>query len=212
MILGKQIDNIDQRLTDDVEKFCSTLTFVYGHVLKPTLDTLFLTQALGELMGYKQIFFFYAYFFGMNQILMAIKPNFSRLVTESQRLEGFYRADHTRIVQYSEEIAFVEGSKREHELVSQSFRKLEKHTDRDLWTHFWMDLIDGYVMKYGGTMCAYSAIIPSVYINWKGMTTQQATQHYLTATNMLLSLGTSLKDIILSYKEVAKLEGLTNRI
>jgi len=44
------------------------------------------------------------------------------------------------------------------------------------------------------------------------MTTQQATQHYLTATNMLLSLGSSLKDIILSYKEVAKLEGLTARV
>lgn len=57
-------------------------------------------------------------------------------------------------------------------------------------------------MKYGGTMMAYSAIIPSVFVNWKGMNSQQATQHYITATTMLLSLGNALKDILLSYKEV----------
>src|SRR5687767_10533105 len=68
MKMGKELDTLDQRMTDDVEKFCSTLTFVYGHILKPTLDTIFLTNALGGLMGYKQIFMFYVYFFGMNQV------------------------------------------------------------------------------------------------------------------------------------------------
>jgi hypothetical protein len=57
-------------------------------------------------------------------------------------------------------------------------------------------------MKYGGTMCAYSCIIPSVYVNWTGMSNQQAMGHYLTITSMLISLGNALKDVILSYKEV----------
>eukprot|EP01126_Amoeba_proteus_P053651 TRINITY_DN6552_c0_g2_i9.p1 TRINITY_DN6552_c0_g2~~TRINITY_DN6552_c0_g2_i9.p1 ORF type:complete len:457 (-),score=98.22 TRINITY_DN6552_c0_g2_i9:35-1405(-) len=206
------LDCLDQRITADVEQFCKTLTFVYGHILKPVLDALFLSHSLGKLMGFRQLCLFFLYFFGMNKLLSAVKPNFSRLVSEKQRLEGFYRADHTRIIQSAEEIAFVGGSQREFEIANRSYTELDQQESKSLLQHFWTDLLDNYVMKYGGTMMAYSAIIPSVFINWKNMNSQQATQHYITSTTMLLSLGNALKDILLSYKEVAVLEGLTDRV
>jgi len=212
ILLDKKLDNLDQRITTDVELFCSTLTFIYGHLLKPILDMLFLSHSLAKLMGFRQLLSFYAYFFVTSNILSAIKPNFSRLVEEKQRLEGFYRADHARVINFREEIAFVNGSQRERQICNKSYQDLANQADRSLWTHLWMDFIDGYVMKYGGSMMAYTAVVPSIFENWKKMNSQQAVQHYLTVTTMLLGLGNALKDIILSYKEVAKLEGLTNRV
>jgi hypothetical protein len=54
-----------------VEQFCRTLTFVYGHILKPVLDALFLSHSLGKLMGFQQLFLFFFYFFGMNKVLLS---------------------------------------------------------------------------------------------------------------------------------------------
>jgi len=212
ILLERKLDNLDQRITADVDSFCSTLTFIYGHILKPVLDTLFLSHSLVKLLGLRQVAFFYLYFFASSAILSTIKPNFSRLVSEKQRLEGFFRADHTRIIQYSEEIAFMSGAERERKISGKSYSALADHVDRSLWTHLLMDVADSYVMKYGGSMMAYTVVIPSVFVNWKRMNSQQAMQHYLTATTMLLGLGNALKDIALSYKEVSKLEGLTNRV
>ncbi len=74
------LDCLDQRITGmngnlsvltwlaDVEQFCRTLTFVYGHILKPVLDALFLSHSLGKLMGFQRLFLFFFYFFGMNQV------------------------------------------------------------------------------------------------------------------------------------------------
>uniref|UniRef100_A0A6B2L0G9 ABC transporter domain-containing protein n=1 Tax=Arcella intermedia TaxID=1963864 RepID=A0A6B2L0G9_9EUKA len=212
ILLDKKLENLDQRTTADVELFCSTLTFIYGHLLKPFLDLLFLSHSLAKMMGFRQLFSFYAFFFISSAVLSVIKPNYSRLVSEQQRLEGFLRSDHARILQFSEEIAFVGGSDVERANCEKSYKILETQIDRSLWTHFWMDIIDGYVMKYGGSMMAYCAVIPSVFVNWKQMNSQQSVQHYLTVTTMLLGLGNALKDIMLSYKEVGKLEGLTNRV
>lgn len=207
----EKMENLDQRLTVEVEQFTSSLTYVYGHITKPALDVIFLTLACGKLMGFKLLGFFYLYFFGLNKLLSLIKPNFSRIVVESSRLESLYRADHQRISHYAEEIAFVGGEKREGAIVGESFNKQNTIVTDSLWSHFWTDLMDSYIMKYGGSMCAYSCIIPSVYVNWAGMTNQQAMGHYLTITSMLLTLGNALKDVILSYKEVSVLEGLTKR-
>jgi hypothetical protein len=60
-------------------------------VLKPILDVIFLSIAVGKLMGFPLLGFFYFYFFGFNKVLSLVKPNFSRIVVESQRLENLYR-------------------------------------------------------------------------------------------------------------------------
>lgn len=212
MVNRSELTNLDQRITSDVELFCKSLTFIYGHLLKPTLDVLFLSHQLTNLMGAGNLGAFFLYYFGINQVITAIKPSFSRMVMKKQELEGKFRADHARVVHFSEEIAFVEGAKRESVLCDRTFNKLKSHISDTLMTHLWTDVVDSYTMKYGGLMMAYTAIIPSVYLDWKKMTSHQATQHYLVSSTLLASLGNALKDIALSYKEVAKMQGLASRV
>ena len=56
--------------------------------------------------------------------------------------------------------------------------------------------LDSYVLKYGGSMMAYTIIIPSIYGNWRNLSGHDATQHYLEATTLLLGLGNAVKDIM----------------
>jgi len=206
------LSNVDQMLTADVDAFCRTLTHIYGHVLKPVLDIGFISYNLIQNIGIPMSASFWLYFLVVNTVLSALKPNFSRMVGVKQELEGNYRADHSRVCSYSEEIAFVDGQDREKKILEESYRALTEREDKTLRAHFWKDLLDTYVLKYGGMMLAYSLIIPSVFYNWTKMDSHSITQHYIQNTTLLTMLGNAIKDVLISYKEVAQLKGLTSRV
>eukprot|EP00008_Paramoeba_atlantica_P007294 CAMPEP_0201499624 /NCGR_PEP_ID=MMETSP0151_2-20130828/77019_1 /ASSEMBLY_ACC=CAM_ASM_000257 /TAXON_ID=200890 /ORGANISM="Paramoeba atlantica, Strain 621/1 / CCAP 1560/9" /LENGTH=507 /DNA_ID=CAMNT_0047892107 /DNA_START=249 /DNA_END=1772 /DNA_ORIENTATION=- len=212
MISSQELKNVDQMVSVDVAEFCEALTHIYGHLLKPILDIIVISHTLARKLGLAQLLSFFAFFFINNFLLSIAKPNLSRMVIEQRKLEASYQTDHSRISHFFEEIAFVDGEAREREIFEGSLDKLVDHGSKSLFVHFWKDLLDSYVLKYGGSMMAYTIIIPSVYCNWAGVSGHDATQHYLEATTLLLGLGNAVKDIMTSYKETAKLSGLTDRV
>lgn len=48
------IDNIDQRVTVDIERFCDDLSNLYSSLFKPVLDIVLNTVRLSAVMGTKQ--------------------------------------------------------------------------------------------------------------------------------------------------------------
>lgn len=206
------VENLDQRLTADVDLFCSSLTNTYGHLVKPLLDVAYLSLTLSRLMGPRQLAIFFLYFAATQSMLSAVKPSFSRMVSHRQELEGRFRAHHARVTAYPEEIAFLRGNDTERAVLDSSYDALASHESSSLFTHLWCDFIDSYVLKYGSLMCAYSAVIPSVYLGWKERTDMEATEHYITTSTLLGSLGGAVKDVALSYKQIASLRALAERV
>jgi ABC-type uncharacterized transport system fused permease/ATPase subunit len=47
------LTHADQRMTEDVERFCASLSELYNHTVKPLLDVLLFTRSLSRVMGYK---------------------------------------------------------------------------------------------------------------------------------------------------------------
>lgn len=43
----------DQRITEDLEKFCFAISDLYSHTFKPVLDVILFTRSLSRSMGYK---------------------------------------------------------------------------------------------------------------------------------------------------------------
>jgi len=64
-------------------------------------------------------------------------------------------------------------------------------------------------------MVAYSMLIPAVYLGLqglKGKSTSEIMEYYLTATQLFIALGTACKHLVLSYKRIQALSGLSVRI
>eukprot|EP01006_Ploeotia_vitrea_P045566 TRINITY_DN66953_c8_g2_i2.p1 TRINITY_DN66953_c8_g2~~TRINITY_DN66953_c8_g2_i2.p1 ORF type:complete len:524 (-),score=280.20 TRINITY_DN66953_c8_g2_i2:144-1715(-) len=206
------IDNLDQRICDDAAKFCEQLVHIYGYVVKPSLDLLFLSMQLSQLMGAKELGMFVGYFFVFNKVLSWVRPRFSTLTSRKAELEGSFRTQHSRVITYSEEIAFLRGGENEQVKANQRLNSLIDHGKWAQLLHLYSDILQSYVLKYGGAMMAYCALVPSTYLWSQNMTPQQVTARFLNASNLLIATGGAIKDITSSFKLVAKLKGLTSRV
>lgn len=59
---SQRIEDIDHRATQDLKKFSSSVSELYGNLLKPVLEVVLLSHTLAKLMGGKQLMGFFAFF------------------------------------------------------------------------------------------------------------------------------------------------------
>lgn len=84
----------DQRLTEDVEKFCYSISELYSYTFKPLLDVLLFTRSLAAIMGYKSQFVLYGYYFLSAIALRKLSPPLALMTAQEAALAGSYRNAH----------------------------------------------------------------------------------------------------------------------
>ena len=94
---------------------------------------------------------------------------------------------------------FLGGVSLENAACATAFEATSRHRLKTIWLEAVLDVIKSYVIKYGGMMCAFSVLIPSVYLAPKGSaklgTPQQVTAWYLAQTQLLVALANAVKDL-----------------
>eukprot|EP01088_Endostelium_zonatum_P010663 TRINITY_DN241_c0_g1_i1.p1 TRINITY_DN241_c0_g1~~TRINITY_DN241_c0_g1_i1.p1 ORF type:complete len:669 (+),score=158.34 TRINITY_DN241_c0_g1_i1:80-2086(+) len=213
--LNRNRTDVDQRVSNDITRFSREITVLYGNLLKPCLEIVVISRALAKLMGFRQLVGFFLYFAISAVWLKFCMPPFARMTSLTQKLEGDFRTHHNRIITRSEEIAFYGGANREKEIVNDSFRGLKTVLNKHYLLQCATSILDSYVIKYGGTMFAYSMLIPAVYLGFNDLDKKPAIEvmeYYLTATQLFVALGTACKLLVLSHKQLQGVSGLTSRV
>ncbi len=88
------LTHADQRLTEDVEKFCYSISELYGYTFKPLLDVLLFTRSLAKIMGYKSQFVLYGYYFLSAGVLRRLSPPLALMTAQETGLAGSFRNAH----------------------------------------------------------------------------------------------------------------------
>ena len=167
------------------------------------------------MMGGKQLMGFFVFFLVAGQFLKFIMPPFSALTAETQRREGEFRSHHHRVIRHAEEIAFYGGGERELEIIDNSFGKVKRILNKTFFLRAIMGIIDQYLVKHGASMVAYSVMMPAVYLGLyglKGKSAPEIMRYYITSTSLFIALGNACKHLVLSYKRIQDLTGLTIRV
>ena len=154
-------------------------------------------------MGVWSLLAFNAFFIGADRVLRiigaALPSSRKALAAEEGRLAAQLRAAHQRAHDYREEIAMQSGVSLENAACATAFEATSRHRLKTIWLEAVLDVIKSYVIKYGGMMCAFSVLIPSVYLAPKGSaklgTPQQVTAWYLAQTQLLVALANAVKDL-----------------
>ena len=105
--LDNRIQNADQLLTQDIEKFGENLSHLYSDIAKPLVDIVLFAFKLGQAIGLDAPVYMIGYFIASGLFLRAISPPFGKYIATEQKLEGEFRFTHARIITHSEEIASV---------------------------------------------------------------------------------------------------------
>jgi len=215
--LDNRIQNIDQLLTQDIEKFSDSLIHLYSDIAKPLVDIGLFAYKLGESIGVEAPIWMLSYFFFGGLFLRAISPPFGRYVAIEQALEGDFRYSHSRVITHAEEIAFYGGGEREKEIVNSSFDRIVQHLNKVFLLRFGNGIIDSVMVKYFATMLAYIVLSrpvfgPKASREGYGTDPTKIMEDYSRNSGYLINLSQSIGRIVLAGRDLTRFAGFTSRV
>lgn len=163
--LDSRIQGADQFITTDVAKFCETLSSLYSNLAKPILDTIIFNYQLTKSIGLVGMVGLTINYFVTARLLRAVTPSFGKLAAIEAKLEGDFRAAHTRLITNAEEIAFYNGAELEHSILNKTYLKLIKHINSIYKIRISYNMFEDFLIKYawgafGLIMCAIPVFTP----------------------------------------------------
>lgn len=228
--LDSRIRNVDQLLTVDIDRFCTSVADLYSNISKPAIDIYLFSRRLSHSLGPSGPIAMISYFAVCSIILRTIQPPFGELAANEQRLEGEFRNHHSRLITHSEEIAFFRGGGREQLFINQAFDNLVSHLKRVFAARWRNGFIDSILVKYVATIVGYIVVSLPVFFSNSAITRwispsrliSQVDPETTSASNiaglytrnsrLLLSLAGAIGRIVLAGKEITKMTGYCQRV
>ncbi|KAI8720561.1 hypothetical protein NCS52_00501700 [Fusarium sp. LHS14.1] len=213
--LDDRIKNPDQLIAVDVSKFSNSLAELYSNLAKPMLDMTIYTYSLSKSVGGEGVVFMSLLVQLSANVMRALTPPFGKYVADEARLEGEFRFQHSRLIDYSEEIALYGGHAAEKDTLDKGYFTLIKHVNYILRRRFYHGFMEDFVIKYfWGALGLLLCSVP-VFIKMPGhvaMNMGDRTEAFVTNRRMLLSASDAFGRIMFSYREVMELAGYTSRV
>ncbi|GAB7337216.1 hypothetical protein MBLNU457_g2593t1 [Dothideomycetes sp. NU457] len=212
--LDDRIKNADQLITVDVSKFSNSLAELYSNLAKPVLDMVIYNYSLSRSVGGEGLFAMGLLVQLSASFMRALTPPFGKYVADEARLEGEFRFQHSRLIDYSEEIALYHGQEAEKDSLDKGYFTLIKHVNRILRRRFYHGVMEDFVIKYfWGALGLMLCSIP-VFFKIPGASGQTGDRAEGLVTNrrLLVSSSDAFGRLMSSYKEISQLAGYTARV
>lgn len=208
------LSNPDQRITEDVAKFCSSISELYSYTFKPVLDVILFSRSLAKTIGYKGQFVLYGYFLLSSSILRAISPPLALLTAQEVALSGNFRNAHQRIVAHAEEIAFNDppGGVTECKILNDHLHRLIWHSQLFSVQRFLQQVADGYAVKYLASVIGLCVFAAPFYFVKEQSDSKLSTEEYVRSIRLLMNTSNAIGQLVLIYKRVTTLAGHTSRV
>ncbi|KAF3050525.1 hypothetical protein E8E11_009256 [Didymella keratinophila] len=213
--LDDRIKNADQLITVDVAKFANSLAELYSNLAKPVLDIIVYNYSLSRSVGGEGLFFMSLLVQLSANVMRALTPPFGKYVADEARLEGEFRYQHSRLIDYSEEVALYHGHEAEKDTLDKGYFTLIKHVNRILRRRLYHGVMEDFVIKYfwgalGLLLCSVPVFFQVPGQNAKNM--GDRTESFVTNRRMLLMSSDAFGRVMFSYKEITELAGYTSRV
>ncbi|PSK40124.1 ATP-binding cassette sub-family D member 2 [Elsinoe australis] len=212
--LDDRIKNADQLITVDVARFSNSLAEVYSNLAKPILDMFVYNWSLSRSVGGEGLFAMGLLVQVSAQLMRALTPPFGKYVADEARLEGEFRFQHSRLIDYSEEIALYNGAEAEKDTLDKGYFTLIKHVNRILRRRFYHGIMEDFVIKYfWGALGLMLCSVP-VFFKIEGTrgSTGDRAEGLVTNRRLLVSSSDAFGRLMSSYKEITQLAGYTSRV
>jgi ATP-binding cassette, subfamily D (ALD), peroxisomal long-chain fatty acid import protein len=162
--LDGRVSNVDQLLTVDIERFCTSLADLYSNVTKPALDVILFSRRLAQTLGPAAPAYMLSYFVLCSVLLRSVQPPFGQLTADEQKVEGEYRLHHSRLIVHAEEVAFYSGGDREKIYINRALEGVLAHAKKLASARWFIGVIDSLLVKYIATIVGYTVV--SIPVFW----------------------------------------------
>lgn len=210
-----KLDDVDQRITSDIQHLSYEASDIFTSTFKPILDVFLFTALFGKNVGWPGPAILYSYFAFSAFIKRHVMPSFGRLSARESELEGQYRSAHQRLITNNEEIAFYDGSRREKVIVNTKLDEIRVHVRAVAWLRGIVNILDQLLVKYWASMAGYLSMFLPVLLNFSGTdskTTLDLTRDYATNGRYLANVADAVGQLVLLGNRISSLKGYMSRV
>jgi len=202
-------------VTQDVEKFCTSVSDLYTNLSKPLLDVALYVYKLTGTIGFQGPALMLGYLALSGAFLTNMRRPLARMTMLEQQHEGEFRFINSRVITNSEEIAFYQGNCREHVTLMQVFHRLVDHLRDVITFKFSMGMVDNIVAKYLATVVGFF-VVSKPFLTASGKhrdkSHKERLEEYYLSGRMLIRLAEAIGRLVLAGREMTKLAGYTARV
>jgi len=218
--VDNRLHNIDQCVTQDIDKFAICLSNLYCGIAKPLVDVCLFSYKLQQAIGRGAPMIMIFYFISVTMFLKKISPPFGKLISTEQRLEGDLRYGHSRLIAHSEEIGAYRGINREKIILDNSLKKIVNHIHKSNILRFFNGIFDSIFVKYCATMLAFKLLArplmdpkyATMFMGNAKASTSQLIEDYSRNSGYLVNLSQAIGRLILAGRDLSRFAGYTSRI
>ncbi|ODQ48271.1 hypothetical protein PICMEDRAFT_51536 [Pichia membranifaciens NRRL Y-2026] len=206
----------NQYVTEDIKRFCDSLTNLFTNVGKPTVDLIFFAIYLRDNIGNLGIFGILLNYFVTGLILKNYSPDFSKIWKVRSFFESIYYNYNLNLINNCEEISFYKGIGFERLKVEEIFNKLISHLNFEINQRFRFQLLEDYILKSIWPAFGYFfASLPILFDSLSSPVESLASSNIKSFTvnkRLILSMADAGSRLMYSIKDISRLNGLTDRI
>eukprot|EP01064_Diplonema_japonicum_P001875 TRINITY_DN11241_c0_g1_i1.p1 TRINITY_DN11241_c0_g1~~TRINITY_DN11241_c0_g1_i1.p1 ORF type:complete len:657 (+),score=205.27 TRINITY_DN11241_c0_g1_i1:47-1972(+) len=214
--MAPAVPDTPARLTTDLEDFCTVAVKTTGHILKPSIDVLHLSYVIANRIGIRSLLAFLSFFVVSQKMLQgvhgALPKSLKDIAADKQSLEARLRSHHEQLHNYREQVAIQGGTATEKTALAKRYKEISSHQMGTAYSYAIVDVLNTYVLKYGGAMCGFSVLIPAIFLGDPKASSTAITSTYLSNSTLLQTLATEIKDLVDALVDVTKVQGLATRI
>ena len=209
---GQRVDNADQRITQDVDKFCQQFSEISSKLLISPFTIAYYSYQCFVSTGYIGPVSIYVYFVIGSIINRIIMSPIVSLVVRQERNEGDFRFKHVNIRTNSESIVFLQGSKIEGNKVDTKLQQLLRIQQTIVNYEFWLNLSVN-LFDYLGSVLSYFVIAIPIfagsYDNLNSVQLSSLISKNAFVSMYLINCFSTLMDLASKITDIA---GYTHRI
>ncbi|KAK6460253.1 ABC transporter transmembrane region 2-domain-containing protein [Scheffersomyces coipomensis] len=226
---SNSIENIDQYITQDISKFCDSLSGLFSSMGKPFIDLIFFSVYLRDNLGTGAIIGIFTNYFITAVLLKQSTPPFGKLSSKRTHLEGQFFNQQLNLMNNCEEIGFYKGSLIEKVKLKEKFRGLMNHVNNEINITLNYGVIEDYVLKYTWSAWGYVFAGLPVFLDeiWPKQVPDQSDKslsqiqrvderknmrQFIINKRLMLSLADAGSRLMYSIKDVNQLTGHTDRV
>eukprot|EP01113_Clastostelium_recurvatum_P047755 TRINITY_DN8573_c0_g1_i3.p1 TRINITY_DN8573_c0_g1~~TRINITY_DN8573_c0_g1_i3.p1 ORF type:complete len:631 (-),score=147.76 TRINITY_DN8573_c0_g1_i3:106-1998(-) len=156
------VDNPDQRITSDIDLFCTTLAAVTFNCIGSPLTIAYYAFKTARSIAWFVPLMISGYFLIGYLAAKLVMAPIVRLVYHQEALEGNFRVGHVRVRDHAEEIAMLDGEPRELEGARDRLQALLANKMRIMRWHWGLNSTNN-TFAYMGSILNYLVIILAVF-------------------------------------------------
>jgi ABC-type uncharacterized transport system fused permease/ATPase subunit len=207
------VDHVDQRVTEDIQKWADDSASLYSHIFKPLVDIVLFSHQVAKFGGYKAPGLIIVWYAIVTVIMRAVAPPFAAMTNQMQRFEGDFRGGHTHLLAYAEEVVLSRGELNQKSLLNRLYQAVFRQANAIGFKRARHDIYDGLLVKYGSVMIGYAVCAISNFSQEASkLSASELTGLYLHTSRLLTDLAKAIGALILTYKTVSGIAGYTHRV